>query len=557
MSGVRPGGAAAGWAPRGSRSLTRAGRFAAALAMVAVLGWAGEVRADPSTGLVVSGVRTTSDQLAFYLTGSQLAPGAALTDGKLSVRVDGVPVATTVRAGVLPPIATGASGVGEQPSRAVMVVLDARWPAAGEPLDDARAAITAYVGTLPGDVSAGLVVVSELVRVLVTPTTDREMLTAALDGVTAQGDLPLAEGVHRALEYLPTPIAGGQRRVLLVSDGGPIGPPEDSATGAATTVDATVPRSVPIDVLRTGVHTVDVALRPNAEELAAAATAPPELSGLARPSGGQLRTGSAADIKAAAGAFSGSLVVSATTPGWFAGRSTTVTVEAMVAGRRLTTVVPVRFPARPAAGSADADSGFGPAWLSGPIAAGVATLMLLALVIVWMRWALATRTRRRRLGSIARYGTAARKSTSDGGFVAEPMPVPWPVRLDPAEVRASEAVGMVATVAALAAAGLVSVRTVPAQRKAPSVPVPVPVRPPRLALTGPKPRLALTGPPRMPTQRPALGERVLARLADDTVRLPRVELEPLPAAPAARTAVPMPVAMLAVLLILLGRLFGA
>ena len=61
----------------------------------------------------------------------------------------------------------------------------------------------------------------------------------------------------------------------------------------------------------------------------------------------------------------------------------------------------------------------------------------------------------------------------------------------------------------------------------------------------------------MPTQRPALGERVLARLADDTVRLPRVELEPLPAAPAARTAVPMPVAMLAVLLILLGRLFGA
>ncbi len=552
MTGVRPGRAATGWAPRGARSLTRAGRIAAVLGMVAVLGWAGEVRPPEHAGLVVSGVRATPDQLAFYLTGTEFAAGAALTDGKLSVRVDGVPVAATVRAGVLPPMPVRAGNVGEQPSRAVMVVLDARWPAAGEPLADTRAAITAYVGALPGDVNVGLVVVSELVRVLVTPTTDRGVLTAALDGVTAQGDLPLAEGVQRALEYLPTPIGGGQRRVLLVSDGGLTGPPEDGATGAPAIVDAVVPGSVPIDVVHTGVPAVDVALRPNAEELAAAATAPPELSGLARRSGGQLRTGSAADVKAAAAAFPGSLVVSATTPGWFAGRSTTVTVEATVAGRRLTTAVPVRFPDRAAVGSVNADSGFGPAWLSGPVAAVVATLALLALIIVWVRWALATRARHRRVGSIARYGTASNSSTVDKQFEAEPMPVPWPVRLDPAEVRASETVGMVATVAALAAAGLVTVRGVSAQRQAPPVPVPV-GRPARLALTGPKPRLALAGPPRMPMQRPASGERVLARLADDTVQLPRVDLEPVATAPAARTAVPM----LAVLLILLGRLFGA
>ena len=417
----------------GARSLTRAGRIAAVLGMVAVLGWAGEVRADPARASSSAACAPRRTSWRSTSPASEFAAGAALTDGKLSVRVDGVPVAATVRAGVLPPVRVRAGGVGEQPSRAVMVVLDARWPAAGEPLADTRAAITAYVGALPGDVNVGLVVVSELVRVLVTPTTDRGVLTAALDGVTAQGDLPLAEGVQRALEYLPTPIGGGQRRVLLVWDGGLTGPPEDAATGTPAIVDAVVPGSVPIDVVHTGVPAVDVALRPNAEEPAAAATAPPgaERAGAALGWPAPDRIGSGRQGRLGLRS-PGSLVVSATTPGWLAGRSTTVTVEATVAGRRLTTAVPVRFPDRVAAGSVNADSGFGPAWLSGPVATVVATLALLALIIVWVRWALATRARHRRVGSIARYGTASNASTVDKQFEAEPMPVPWPVRLDPA-----------------------------------------------------------------------------------------------------------------------------
>jgi tight adherence protein B len=427
----------------------RAVACAGVLALITVLGPGGEAGADPSTGLTISGVQTQPGQLAFVLSGAGLP-----ADGKgLSVRVDGVPVATTVRPGA----------PGSPTGRAVAIVLDARWPAAGEPLAAARAAIAAYVGALPADVGAGLVAVTEQVRVLATPDEDRGAVTAGLGQVTAQGDIPLEEGVRRALELLPA--AGVPRRVLVVSDGGTTGSPDEAVAPAALNVGT----GAPIDVVYTG-----------------AGAAPPALRQLAARSAGRLRAGLAPAGLAAATAFPASLALSAATPGWFAGRSTTVLVELTLAGRRLTTSAPVTFPARPAVNAREA-AGIRPAWLSGAvIAGGLGALAVLLLLVLGVRWARLRGARHRRLAAVERYGTDLPETVPALAVVEEPA--------DRAETQAVEAVGVVATVAALAAAGVVTAR-VPAPRKpvpvkldSDTVPVPVPVpalvRVPAGALTG-------------------------------------------------------------------------
>jgi tight adherence protein B len=195
----------------------------------------------------------------------------------------------------------------------------------------------------------------------------------------------------------------------------------------------------PIDVVYTGAGAAPVALRQLAER-----------------STGQLRTGLAPAGLGAAAAFPASVAVSAVAPGWFAGRSATVTVELTLAGRRLTTSAPVTFPARPAVTARDS-GGVRPAWLSDVVVAGaLGGLAGLLLLVLGVRWARARRARQRRLAAIERYGTDLPEVVPALPVVEEPV--------DRGEEQAVEAVGVVATVAALAVAGVVTAR-VPAPRK--------------------------------------------------------------------------------------------
>lgn len=101
--------------------------------------------------------------------------------------------------------------------RTVVLLVDTSGSMRAGGLDGAKAAGRVLVQHLPADVRLGVVSFSDQPRVLVRPTTDRGAALDAIDGLTAKGETSLYDGVIAAVKLVG---AGGDRRVLLLSDGG-------------------------------------------------------------------------------------------------------------------------------------------------------------------------------------------------------------------------------------------------------------------------------------------------------------------------------------------------
>jgi tight adherence protein B len=84
-------------------------------------------------------------------------------------------------------------------------------------LDGAKAAGRLLVDQLPESVRLGVVSFSDQPRVLVRPTDDRAVARDAIAHLNAKGETSLYDGVITAVKTLG---ASGERRVLLLSDGG-------------------------------------------------------------------------------------------------------------------------------------------------------------------------------------------------------------------------------------------------------------------------------------------------------------------------------------------------
>jgi tight adherence protein B len=181
---------------------------------------------------------------ALVLAGSA-APVAAQSDGLevRSVDTTGFPL---VRAVVAGPAVTGDPAdaftvVEDGQERSVSVVrlrandlnvvvaVDVSGSMAGEPMEQAKAAVGDLLRTLPPAVPVSLVSFGQSAVVQHAFSTDRDSLQAAVDGLIAAGGTALYDGIDRGIAQLAS--RGGTSALVVLADGG-----DSTSTSTAASV---------------------------------------------------------------------------------------------------------------------------------------------------------------------------------------------------------------------------------------------------------------------------------------------------------------------------------
>lgn len=216
-------------------------------------------------------------------------------DPTMQVTADTPTRGTVEVGGVVIPATTDLEVTDTRPTMAILV-LDASGSMAGARIKDARTAATAFLESIPQDVSVGLVTFNDSVTVRSDPTLDRETIINAIQATRPNGDTSLYDAVDSALGQVPD---GTRARLLVLSDG------KDTASSAtlANVEKAAVASGVPIDV---------VAVKPTKAEARV-------LQGIADVNNGTLRTaGESADLitafTAASKSFGATVTLDASIP---------------------------------------------------------------------------------------------------------------------------------------------------------------------------------------------------------------------------------------------------
>ncbi len=181
-----------------------------AAAAVGLAGVTGTTPAWAATDLVLrdvvvdAGVRTVD----LRVTAEGLTPGTGIDPASVRASVGGrsLPVASVTAARTtqaLPP--------------KVLVVVDTSGSMAGQPMTEAKQAVSAFVAQAPENVQLGLLAFSTSPRLVVAPTTDRPVLLGAVTALEAQGETSLYDAVLAGVQAVGN---SGDRRVVVLSDGG-------------------------------------------------------------------------------------------------------------------------------------------------------------------------------------------------------------------------------------------------------------------------------------------------------------------------------------------------
>ncbi|MEV1287631.1 type II secretion system F family protein [Micromonospora sp. NPDC049679] len=313
------------------RTVRQWGVLVALGATVALTGVAAPpASADPAPNVVVTGVQPSPGSIEFFLAARHLAAGSTLAVARVSVRADGIELATTVRE---PSHADPTA-----PVRAVVLVVDASGSMRGARLAAARAAAADYAAAAPPGVRLGLVTVSTRPLVALTPTADRAAFAAAVDRISATGGTALYDGVDAAARLLDpavTPAAAryAERRMVILSD------------GADTSSTLTLPRLQ--RQLAAGRTTVDAVAFGTEADLAQLASLTDRAGGRAVPA--RDRAALRATFRSMAADLTAPVVVTATVPATLGGHSTELQVAVTLPSGAVTTTVPVTFRADPRA----------------------------------------------------------------------------------------------------------------------------------------------------------------------------------------------------------------
>ncbi len=191
-------------------------RLTVALAAGAALPVAGAAAVPAQPAVVISGVQPSVGAVEFFLAARGLPAGQTLNGARITVTAAGTPLPTTVR--------TGAATGRDTPMSAVVLVIDTSGSMAGDRLTAARAAAVHYAATAPAEMMLGLVTLADRPTVVLPPTADRAMFTAAVDRLATGGGTALYDGIQVAAQLLDPSIRPAaadfvERRLVVLTDG--------------------------------------------------------------------------------------------------------------------------------------------------------------------------------------------------------------------------------------------------------------------------------------------------------------------------------------------------
>jgi tight adherence protein B len=155
----------------------------------------------------IASLQSVGSTLEIVFTATDLPPDTSLDPASVQVSLDGTALPSAAE-----PINSRTTTV----ARTSMLTMDTSGSMKGERLDSAKAAANAYLDSVPGDVSVGLVAFADAASVVVQPTTDRREVRAAVAGLTAVGATALYDATKLSVESLGTAEV---RSVVLLTDG--------------------------------------------------------------------------------------------------------------------------------------------------------------------------------------------------------------------------------------------------------------------------------------------------------------------------------------------------
>ena len=346
----------------------------------------GIAHADGAPSARIDSVQVSQGHASFVLT-------TANVSGKLdskSVRVQAG--STSLPAQVTPVSSTTVTAA---PPRAVVIVLDTSGSMAGSGLAAARQAALSYLASLPNDVKAGLITFSDRPRLLVSPTTNRTLVRAALAHVQAIGDTALYDAVRAAVATLDAARLGpaAQRRLVVLSDG-----VDTSSKAKLTSVTRQLAADrVPADVVAFRYGSGDASA---AQEIASAA-------------GGRILTAqNASELTAAFAAvarnFTARAEVDVTVPDALAGRRVMLRVAiGSVSAKTLVTFAAVTLPTPPPAptNAVQPVRSHQTIWSWQLLALLAGVFLIVVLAVVLLRWQGSREdTARRLIQKVSQYG---------------------------------------------------------------------------------------------------------------------------------------------------------
>lgn len=170
--------------------------------------------ADPrSPDGQITSVETHIGTFQLVFSVGNLPEGSLLDPKSVVVTADGMTLKANAKA------ADAAVDPKATPVREAMLVLDTSGSMQGDGIAAARSAALAYAKQLPADVKLGLVTFSQRATVLLSPTTDRKALSAAVAKVQAGGSTALYDGVIKAANAMRHAPVDADKRLLILSDG--------------------------------------------------------------------------------------------------------------------------------------------------------------------------------------------------------------------------------------------------------------------------------------------------------------------------------------------------
>ncbi|NUR71213.1 MAG: VWA domain-containing protein [Hamadaea sp.] len=294
--------------------MRRLALVAIGLTAVLTLLTAGPAYADPR--LSASSVRQEAGLVEFYLTGSDLPSGNALSQGTLSAKVDGQTVPLTAAA-------VGQSQ-GRALRRAVALVIDTSGSMSGEPLSSAKSAAASFLTALPADIQVGVVTAGSPAIVVARATPDRARVRSAVAGLQAKGETSLYDAVRAAADVLSGQL--DEKRIVVLSDGA------DTASSVGYEDARKAAGSIPVDTIAFKTQEATAAV----------------LANLSQATGGKAyRAGDPQALTGvftqAAGAFSAQLLVRVTIPPELQGKDGTLVISARAGSATVTTDMKMSF----------------------------------------------------------------------------------------------------------------------------------------------------------------------------------------------------------------------